>query len=321
MRLLRRKIIGGFASACLPMPAALAQEAAWPTKPVKVIVPYSPGGSSDALGRLVTVGLTEAFKQNFVVENKGGAGGMLGSQQVSKLAPDGYNLLVSGVASHVIAPAENPKIYDPIKDFTHIAILGGPPIVLAVHADLPVTDLASFIALAKKVSKGVSWGSPGKGTHGYLIGESFELLSKTPMEHIAYKGAAPAVVDLLAGHISASFTTLSTAAPHIQSGKLKALAVTSSKRLAEFPNVPTFAELGYSKLVALTWFSLSGPPGMSPGLVARINQEVRKVMQSPHAKEVLNKAAMETFDWDTTRFNQFIADEIKQWAPLIKAVQ
>jgi tripartite-type tricarboxylate transporter receptor subunit TctC len=303
------------------MPVVLAQDAAWPTKPVKVIVPYSPGGSSDALGRLVTVGLTEAFKQNFVVENKGGVGGMLGSQQVAKLAPDGYNLLVSGVASHVIAPAENPKMYDPIKDFTHIAILGGPPIVLAVNADLPVTDLANFIAFAKKTSKGVSWGSPGKGTHGYLIGESFELLSKTPMEHVAYKGAAPAVVDLLAGHISASFTTLSTAAPHIQSGKLKALAVTSSKRLTEFPNVPTFAELGYPKLIALTWFSLSGPPGMSPALVARINHEVRKVMQSPHAKEVLNKAAMETFDWDSTRFNQFIADEIKQWAPLIRAVQ
>jgi tripartite-type tricarboxylate transporter receptor subunit TctC len=323
MFLFRRKIIGALAGASLPMPMrwAFAQDAVWPTKPVKVIVPYSPGGSSDALGRLVTQGLSDAFKQNFVVENKGGAGGMLGSQQVSKMVPDGYTLLVSGVASHVIAPAESPKMYDPIKDFSHIAILGGPPIVLAVNADLPVTDVASFIAYSKKSSKGVSWGSPGKGTHGYLIGESFELLSKTPMEHIAYKGAAPAMVDLLAGHISASFTTLSTAAPHIQSGKLKALAVTSSKRLVEFPNVPTFAELGYPKLVALTWFSLSGPPGMSPTLVNKINQEVRRVMQSSHAKEVLNKAAMETFDWDSARFNQFIADEIKQWAPLIKAVQ
>jgi tripartite-type tricarboxylate transporter receptor subunit TctC len=114
---------------------------------------------------------------------------------------------------------------------------------------------------------------------------------------------------------------LSTASPHIHSGKLRALAVTSTKRLAEFPNVPTFAELGYPKLVALTWFSLSGPPGMSPTLVAKINQEVRKIMQAPHAKEVLNKASMETFDWDSARFNQFVAEEIKQWAPLIKAVQ
>jgi tripartite-type tricarboxylate transporter receptor subunit TctC len=321
MHLTRRSIIKGLALSSMPVSVSIGQESAWPTKPVKVIVPYSPGGSSDALGRLVTQGLSDTFKQNFVVENKGGAGGMLGSQQVAKLAPDGYNLLVSGVASHVIGPAENPKLYDPIKDFTHIAILGGPPIVLAVNADVPASDLPSFIAYAKKTAKGISWGSPGKGTHGYLIGESFELLSKTPMEHIAYKGAAPAVVDLLAGHISASFTTLSTASPHIHSGKLRALAVTSTKRLAEFPNVPTFAELGYPKLVALTWFSLSGPPGMSPTLVAKINQEVRKIMQAPHAKEVLNKASMETFDWDSARFNQFVADEIKQWGPLVKAVQ
>jgi tripartite-type tricarboxylate transporter receptor subunit TctC len=321
MHTIRRTVLQGLALAALPIASANAQDAAWPIKPVKVIVPYAPGGSSDALGRLVTVGLAEAFKQSFVVENKGGAGGMLGSQQVSKLAPDGYHLLVSGVASHVIGPAENPKLYDAMKDFTHIAILGGPPIVLAVNVDVPASDLNSFIALAKKSPKGISWGSPGKGTHGYLIGESFELLSKTPMEHIAYKGAAPAVVDLLAGHISASFTTLSTALPHIQSGKLRALAVTSSKRLVEFPNVPTFAELGYPKLVALTWFSLSGPPGMSPSLVSKINLEVRKIMQSPHAKDVLTKASMETFDWDSARFNQFVADEIKQWAPLIKAVQ
>jgi tripartite-type tricarboxylate transporter receptor subunit TctC len=298
-----------------------AQEPAWPQRPVKVIVPYAAGGSSDALGRLVTLGLTEVFKHPFIVENRGGAGGMLGSQQIAKAPADGYSLLVSGVASHVIGPAENPKMYDPIKDFTHIAILGGPPIVLAVNAELPIRDLQGFVDFAKRSAKGISWGSPGKGTHGYLIGESFELLSKTPMEHVAYKGAAPAVVDLVAGHIPASFTTLSTAAPHIHSGKLRALAVTATRRLADFPTVPTFAELGYAKLVALTWFSLSGPPGMPAGLVNRLNQEVRKIMQSPHARDVLTKASMETFDWDVARFNQFVNDEIKQWAPLIKAVQ
>jgi tripartite-type tricarboxylate transporter receptor subunit TctC len=298
-----------------------AQEPAWPQRPVKVIVPYAAGGSSDALGRLIALGLTEVFKHPFIVENRGGAGGMLGSQQIAKAPADGYSLLVSGVASHVIGPAENPKMYDPIKDFTHIAILGGPPIVLAVNAELPIRDLQGFVDFAKRSAKGISWGSPGKGTHGYLIGESFELLSKTPMEHVAYKGAAPAVVDLVAGHIPASFTTLSTAAPHIHSGKLRALAVTASRRLADFPTVPTFAELGYAKLVALTWFSLSGPPGMPAGLVNRLNQEVRKIMQSPHARDVLTKASMETFDWDVARFNQFVNDEIKQWAPLIKAVQ
>jgi tripartite-type tricarboxylate transporter receptor subunit TctC len=298
-----------------------AQEATWPQRTVKVVVPYAAGGSSDTLGRLAALGLTEIFKQPFVIENKGGAGGVIGSQQVAKTAPDGYNLVVSGVGSHVIAPAENPKAFDPMKDFTHIAILGGPPIVLAVNADLPITDIKSFLAYAKRTPNGISWGSPGKGTHGYLIGESFELLTKTPMVHVAYKGAAPAVADLVAGHIPASFTTLSTASTHIQSGRLRALATTGSKRLPDFPNVPTFAELGYPKLTSVTWFSLSGPAGMPPALVNRINVAVRKVMHAPHAQEQLAKSSMETFDWDVARVNQFFAEEIALWTPRVRNIK
>jgi tripartite-type tricarboxylate transporter receptor subunit TctC len=282
---------------------AFAQDVAWPQKPVKIVVPYAAGGSSDSLGRLIAVGLTESLKQPFVIENKGGAAGMIGSQQVAKSAPDGYNLVISGVASHVIAPTENPKNYDPLKDFTHIAMLGGPPIVLAVNANQ------------------VSWGSPGKGTHGYLIGEAFEVMSKTPMQHVAYKGGSPAVADTIAGHIPALFTTLSTASSQIQSGKLRALAITSSKRLPEFPNVPTFAELGYSQLVALTWFSLSGPAGMPSAVVDKLNKEVRKIMQSQAAKDMLAKQSMETFDWDSARFTQYVGEELKQWAPMIKTVK
>ena len=296
-----------------------AQEPNWPQRPVKIVVPYAAGGSSDSLGRLISVGLTESLKQPFVIENKGGAGGMIGSQQVSKSAPDGYNLVISGVASHVIGPSENPKTYDPIKDFTHIAMLGGPPIVLAVNAQLPVTDLKSFMAYAK--ANPVSWGSPGKGTHGYLIGEAFEVMSKTPMQHVAYKGGSPAVADTIAGHIPALFTTLSTASAQIQAGKLRALAITSSKRMPEFPNVPTFAEQGYPKLVALTWFSLSGPPAMPAPLVEKLNKEVRKIMQSPAAKDMLAKSSMETFDWDSARFTQYVGEELKQWAPMIKTVK
>ena len=299
--------------------SAMAQDPVWPQRAVKIVVPYAAGGSSDTLGRLVSVGLTDSLKQPFVIENKGGAGGMIGSQQVSKSAPDGYNLVVSGVASHVIGPSENPKTYDPIKDFTHIAMLGGPPIVLAVNAQLPITDLKSFIAYSK--ANPVSWGSPGKGTHGYLIGEAFEVMAKTEMQHVAYKGGSPAVADTIAGHIPALFTTLSTASAQIQSGKLRALAITSSKRMAEFPNVPTFAEQGYPKLVALTWFSLSGPPGMPPAVVDKLNKEVRKIMQSPAAKDLLAKQSMETFDWDSARFTQYVGEELKQWAPMIKTVK
>ena len=320
----RQSLLKFFIPVCCSLAAwfpAAAQDASWPQRAVKVVVPYAAGGSSDALGRLVALGLSDAFKQPFVIENRGGAGGVIGSQQVAKSAPDGYTLVVSGVGSHVIAPAENPKAFDPIKEFTHIAILGGPPIVLAVNADLPVTDIKSFVAYANSKPEGLSWGSPGKGTHGYLIGESFELLAKTRMVHVSYKGAAPAVADLVAGHIPASFTTLSTASTQIQAGRLRALAVSASKRLPDFPNVPTFAELGFPTLTSVTWFSLSGPAGMSPELVDRINQEVRKIMRSDQAKELLSKSSMETFDWDVARFNRYFSDEIKRWTPMVRAVK
>ncbi len=298
-----------------------AQEANWPTRAVKVVVPYSPGGSADTLGRLVTTGLTEEFKQPFVIENRGGAGGIIGSQLVAKSPPDGYTLVVSGIGSHIIAPAENPKAFDPIKDFTHIAILGGPPIALAINASLPINDLKSFMDYASKQSGGLSWGSPGKGTHGYLIGESFQTATKTRLEHVGYKGAAPAMTDLIAGHISASFTTLSTASPHIQAGRLKLIATTGSKRLKEFPDAPTFAELGYPKLTSTTWFSLSGPANMPKAMVERINVAVRKIMLSAHASEQLAKVSMETFDWDVPKFNRYFASELKRWAPMVSAVQ
>ena len=298
----------------------LAQDANWPQRAVKVVVPYSAGGSSDTLGRVVAQGLSELYKQPFVIENRGGAGGVIGSQQVAKAAPDGYTLVVSGIGSHVIAPVDNPKAFDPMKEFTHIAVLGGPPIALAINADLPVKDVKEFIDYTKSRPEGISWGSPGKGTHGYLIGESFEDMTKTRLVHIAYKGAAPAVADLAAGHIPASFTTLSTASTQIQSGRVRVLAVTSSKRLANFPDVPTFAELGFPSLTSVTWFSLSGPAGMQPELVRKINLEVRKIMRSPQAQEMLNKTSMETFDWDVARFNQFFSDEIKRWTPMVKKV-
>ena len=298
-----------------------AQGSEWPQRAVKVVVPYSPGGSADTLGRTVTTGLTDAFKQPFVIDNKGGAGGIIGSQFVANAPPDGYNLVISGIGSHVIAPAENPKAFDPMKDFTHIAILGGPPLVMALNANVPVNDVKGFIEFATKTQGGVSWGSPGKGTHGYLIGEEFQRMTKSNMVHVGYKGASPAMADLVAGQIPASFTTLSTASVHIQAGRLKALAVTSSKRLKDFPHVPTFAELGFSKLTSVTWFSLSGPAGMPAALVTKLNAEVRRIMKSPPAQEQLTKSSMETFDWDVPKFNQFFLDEIKRWAPMVNAVK
>ena len=294
---------------------AFAQDA-WPQKAVKLVVPYSAGGSADTLGRMASLGLADAFKQPFVIDNKGGAGGIIGSEFVKNTAPDGYNLVVSGIGSHVIAPVDNPNAFDPIKDFSHIAVLGGPPLALAINANVPVNDLNGFIEYCKKLPGGLSWASPGKGTHGYLIGKLFQSITKSPMVHVGYKGASPAMADLVAGQIPASFTTLTTASPHILGGRLRALAVSSSKRMKEFPNVPTFAELGFKQLTSVTWFSLSGPAGMSPALMNRINAEVRRIMHTASVQEQLAKDSMETFDWDVTKFNQFFVSEVKRWSPL-----
>ena len=175
---------------------------------------------------------------------------MLGSELVAKAAPDGYTFVVSGIGSHVIAPAISPAPFDPMTSFTHIALFGGPPAVLVVHPGLEARNLKEFVALSKSRAGGLSFGSPGQGTHGHLIGEMFKAQSGAGLTHVPYKGAAPAIVDLIAGHIPATSTTLTTAATQIKAGKARALAVTASTRLPEFPDVPTFVETGYPELVA-----------------------------------------------------------------------
>src|SRR3954464_8911904 len=233
----------------------------YPARPVKIVAPFAPGGSADTLGRLVAQKLTEQLKENFVVENRPGAGGVLGSEQVVKAPADGYTLLVSGIASHVIAPQlPQGTPYDPLKDFTHIALFGGPPTVLAVTPSLPAKNLKEFIELAKQ--KPLSYGSPGNGTQGQLVAELFKREAGIDLQHVPYKGASAAVTDLIAGHIQSVSTTLSTAAGQIRAGRARGLAISAAARLPDYPDLPTFAESGYPDLVATVWFSISGPKGL-----------------------------------------------------------
>ncbi|SNS94678.1 Tripartite-type tricarboxylate transporter, receptor component TctC [Noviherbaspirillum humi] len=310
---------------CLIAGAALVSASAgaqsnYPNKPVRIIVPFSPGGTADMLGRLVAQKLTESMKQTFVVENRGGAGGVVGSDLVAKAAPDGYTLVVSGVASHAIAPTLSKKMpFDPIRDFTHIALFGGPPSMLAVHPSVPAKDLKSFVALAKSKPGELSYASPGNGTMGHLAAEQFKQLAKIDMTHVPYKGAGPAVADLIAGHVPAASNTLSTMSSHVKAGKARALAVSSKARVEEFPDVPTFAELGYPEMVATIWFSLSGPKGMPQDIVNRLNAEVVKALQAPDVREKLKPEGIETNNMDAKAFTQFVAAELKRWAPVVKA--
>jgi tripartite-type tricarboxylate transporter receptor subunit TctC len=314
----------GFRTALILLAMAFAwSEApaqAWPTKPVRVVVPFAPGGTADTLGRLVATKLGETFKETFVVENRGGAGGVVGSELVAKAAPDGYTLVVSGVASHCIAPALSKNFpFDPLRDFSHIALFGGPPGVLVIYPELPAKDLKQFIAYAKSENGKLSYGSPGNGTQGHLIAEQLKQVTGIEMTHVPYRGASLAVADLIAGHVPVTSTTLTTAATQIKAGKARALAVSSLKRVPEFPDVPTFGELGYPELTASIWFSLSGPAGMPPEIVNRLNAEVRRALQAPDVRERLRPEGIEPGDLDPQQFTDFVAAELKRWAPVVRA--
>jgi tripartite-type tricarboxylate transporter receptor subunit TctC len=289
----------------------------WPARPVKIIAPFAPGGSADTLGRIIAKNLSEQLKESFVVENRPGAGGALGSELVSNAAPDGYTLVVSGIASHVIAP-QLPRgtPYDPMKDFTHIALLGGPPAVLAVNPSLPAKTLKDFVELAKH--KPMSYGSPGNGTQGQLVAELFKQKAGIDLQHVPYKGASAAVTDLMGGQIESVSTTLSTAAGQIKAGKARALALSSAARLPDYPDVPTFAESGYPDIVATVWFSISGPAKLPDEIVQKLNAEIRRALETSEVRERLRHDGITPNRLDAKEFTAFVADEIRRWGPIVR---
>ena len=299
---------------------AQSGSADWPQKPVKIVVPFAAGGSSDTLGRGIAQQLQTALKQSFVVENKGGAGGTIGSAQVAKSPNDGYTLVVSGIASHVIALAEN-KAFDPLADFSHIALLGGPPLILVAHPSFPANNLQELVAHAQKSKDGLSWGSSGQGTHAHLIGEVFAKQAKYNHTHVGYKGAGPAINDLLGNQIPVAFVTLTAANAFVKSGKLKAFGVTAQRRMPDLPEVPTFTELGYPDLVATTWFGVSGPPGMPPALVDKINAEIRKGLKSEGMQKMMAAEGIQSQDWDAATFTRYVRSETDRWLPMVQSLQ
>jgi tripartite-type tricarboxylate transporter receptor subunit TctC len=305
---------------CLGVVASGVQAQNWPVRPVRIIVPFAPGGTADTVGRVVAEQLSETFKQRFIVENRAGGGGLTGSALAARAAPDGNTLVVSGIASHVVAPAINPSAnYDPLADFTHIAPFGGPPIAFVVNPAIEATTLKEFEEHVRRSKTPMSYGSPGAGTHGHLICEAYLQKAGQKMQHIAYKGGAAAMTDLIAGHIPASSNTLTSAAPHIRSGAARPLAVTAPTRLKAFPDIPTFAELGHPDLVATTWFGLSGPAGMPQDIVERLNAEVVRILAMPEVKERLEKDAMVSEPMTAAQFTDFVSAEVKRWTPIARA--
>jgi tripartite-type tricarboxylate transporter receptor subunit TctC len=315
-----QRLVSALTAAAVMLLAPAAAAETWPKKPIKLVVPFAAGGSADTLGRFVAQALSESLGQQVYVENRGGAGGVLGSAQVARADPDGYTLVVSGVASHVIAPAINPNTgYDPLRDFTHIAYLGGPPVVWAAHPSLGVRTFGELLKLIATSKPPLAYGSPGPGTQGHLVAADFARRAAIEIDHIPYRGAGPAVLDLVAGHIKLASVTWTTALGHIKAGTVLPLAVSSDKRLADFPAVPTFKELGYPDIVATAWFSVSGPPGMPKEIVERLNREIVKALQRPDIRKRLDDDAIEVEAMDAETFSKFVAAEVARWTPIAKA--
>jgi tripartite-type tricarboxylate transporter receptor subunit TctC len=292
----------------------------WPSRPIKLIVPFAAGGTADLLGRMFAQALSESLGQQLYVENRGGAGGMTASAQVTRTEPDGYTLLVSGVASHVIAPALSRKPeYDPVRQFTHIAYWGGPPIVWVVHPSLGVSNLDQLLAHIRGTGEPLSYGSPGVGTQGHLVAAYLARKLDLPLAHVAYKGANPAMFDLIGGHIMLASVTWTTALAHIQAGSVIPIAVTAKRRLTGFPNVPTFADLGYPDLVATVWFSLSGPPGLPRNIIERLNHEVLRAFDLPEMRVKLEQEGIDAEGMDAATFARFMEQENARWAPIVRS--
>jgi tripartite-type tricarboxylate transporter receptor subunit TctC len=300
--------------------AAQAQAQSWPSRPVKIIAPFAAGGAADTLGRIIAEQLSTAFHQQFFIENRGGAGGMVGAAAAAAAEPDGYTLVVAGIASNVISPAFNGNAgYDGLADFTHIAYLGGPPVVMVVHPSLGVTTYKDFLALARTRREPLSYISPGTGTNGFLAGEYLAREEGYKVSHIPYKGAGPALTDLIAGHVKLGTITFSSAAEQIRAGKVVALAVSTEQRIANFPDIPTFREIGRD-LVTATWFGLAGPAHLPSEIVQQVSRETLKAMQLPEVQKRLAVDGIETRLMSPEDVTKFIAAETARWAPLAKSL-
>jgi tripartite-type tricarboxylate transporter receptor subunit TctC len=303
----------------LALPSAGAGAADWPTRPVRVIVPFAAGGAADALGRLYADALSAAFGKQFIIENRTGGGGLIAAEAVARAAPDGYTLIVSGIPIQVLAPAMNKNTgYDPMRDFTHIAYFGGTPNVLVVHPALGVKTYRDFVALARARTDSIDYVSAGVGTMGNWVAEYLAAAQSIKLTHVAYKGGAAALLDLLAGHVKVGMLSWSSVAEHIRAGALIPLAVTSAERVPYLADIPTLRELGHPDFVATTWFSLSGPAGLPADIVDKINREVVKAADRPQVKKQIEQDAIETRPMTAAQVTQFSQSEIDRWTPLIK---
>jgi tripartite-type tricarboxylate transporter receptor subunit TctC len=313
---LRRNILLAF----LGLGAATASLAqSWPDKPIKLIVGFAPGGFTDVLARTIGQKLQDRLGQAVVVENKAGAAGTLGADLVAKAKPDGYTLLLGHSNSNAVAPALYPKLpYDVVRDFTPIVRIASTPLLLTVHPGVAATDVKSFIALAKSKPNGLAFASSGSGSSQHMAAARFMLVTKTEMTHVPYKGSGQAIVDLLAGNVNLNFESPPNVLPHLQTGKLRALAITSEKRSPLLPAVPTLAEAGVPNAEMLQWFALLGPANMPRNIVQRLNAEVNAILKQADVAEKIASQGGEIIGGTAEEFSAFLPKDTAGWERLVK---
>jgi tripartite-type tricarboxylate transporter receptor subunit TctC len=303
----------------LLLAAGNAAAQSWPTKPVRVVVTFSPGGSSDIVARLIGAPLQAELGQSVIIDNKPGAGGTIGALEVARAAPDGYTLLLSNSAPISISPAmqDQPR-YDPVAGFTHVSYIGSVANVFVVHPSVPAKSLRELVGWIKQQQNPVNYGSGGIGSIGHIVGETLKNDQGLKMEHVGYKGSAPMHNDLLSGTIKLAIDTLPQNVPFMKDGKLRALAVTSPARAPMAPEVPSVLELGQKKLVAENFLGVSGPAGLPRPIVERLHAAMKKSLANPTVQQRLADLGVQGRDMTPEQFTAFVANQVKEWTQPVK---
>jgi tripartite-type tricarboxylate transporter receptor subunit TctC len=289
----------------------------YPSKPVRLIIPFPPGGSNDVVGRMIAQHLSDRLGQQVVVDNRGGAGGIIGTEAASKTAPDGYTLLVISIA-HAVSPWLYQLHYDPIKSFTPVAILASGPNVLVVHPSLPVHSVTELIALAKEKPGELNYASAGIGSFQHLSGELFKLIAGVDIVHVPYKGGGPAMTDVLGGHTRIMFSSLVQTTPFVLNGQLRALGTSGAKRNPALPDVPTIEEAGLPGYEATNWWGVVAPAGTPAAIVEKLHREIAAVQNLPQTKEQFATQGADIVQMTQAEFGTFIEKEINKWERVVK---
>ena len=316
---MKTALAAGFAALAL-LAAPLAGAEGYPSKPIHFVVPYPAGGPLDTVARLLGQKVSESMRQPVIVDNKPGAGGNIGADAVAKSPPDGYTILMGAVATHAINPTLYTNIpYDPVKDFAPVTQVASTPNVLVVNPSLPVHDVREFIAYAKAHPGQLNFGSGSTGSAGHLAGELFKTMAGVQMVHVPYKGAGPAMQDLIGGQIQLMFDNLASSLGQIRAGKVRALAVTTAKRTSLAPELPTIAESGLPGFDISTWFGVLAPGGTPPAVVARLHDEFAKALAAPDVREKMLNLGAEPVGNTPAQFAAYIRSEARKYARLVKA--